>query len=142
MRLVAVRAKELRYAIELTPAGELREENGVVLELPAEWSAEHLLLAALVRCSLTSLRYNAQRRGIDVRSASARGRALVTRREEDERYAVVESEVELAMELDPEPEPNALVELLAAAEHECFIGSSLTAAPSYRWRVNGRTIAS
>jgi organic hydroperoxide reductase OsmC/OhrA len=142
MRLVAVRAKELRYAIELTPAGELREENGVVLELPAEWSAEHLLLAALVRCSLTSLRYNAQRRGVDVRSASARGRALVTRREADERYAVVESEVELAVELDPEPAPDALAQLLAAAERDCFIGSSLIAAPSYRWTVNGRTIAS
>jgi organic hydroperoxide reductase OsmC/OhrA len=139
---VAVRAKELRYAIELTPSGELREENGVTLELPAEWSAEHLLLAALVRCSLESLRYHATRRGIDVRSASGRGRSLVTRRETDERYAVVESEVELAVGLAPEPVPSALTELLAAAERDCFIGSSLTAEPSYRWTVNSRTIAS
>ena len=140
MLAVPVRAKELRYAIELTASGELREENGVALELPAEWSSEHLLLAALVRCSLKSLGYHARLRGVDVRSASGQGRALVTRRETDERYAVVEVEAELAVEL--EPEPDALAELLAAAERDCFIGSSLTAEPSYSWTVNGRTIAS
>jgi hypothetical protein len=139
---VAVRAKELRYAIELTPSGELREESGVALQVPTEWSAEHLLLAALVRCSLKSLRYHARRGGIDVRPASGRARALVTRRENDERYAVVESEAELAVKLDPEPEAGALADLLTAAERDCFIGSSLTAAPSYRWTVNGRAVAS
>jgi uncharacterized OsmC-like protein len=142
MRPVAVRAKELRYAIELTPSGELREENGVVLEVPEEWSPEHLLLAALVRCSLKSLRHHAGRSGVEVRSAFGRGRALVTRRETDERYAFVQADAELAVELDPEPEANALAALLAASERDCFIGSSLTAAPSYRWTVNGRTIAS
>jgi organic hydroperoxide reductase OsmC/OhrA len=139
---VAVRAKELRYAIELAPSGELREENGVALDAPGEWSAEHLLLAALVRCSVKSLRYHARRVGIDVRSVSGRARALVTRREADERYAIVESEAELAVELDPEPGAGALADLLAAAERDCFIGSSLTAAPSYRWTVNGRAVAS
>ena len=66
----------------------------------------------------------------------------MTRRETDGRYAVVESEAELAVELHPEPEPSALAELLALAERDCFIGSSLTAKPSYRWTVNGRTVAS
>jgi len=139
---VAVRAKELRYAIELTPSGELRDENGVVLEVPAEWSPEHLLLAALIRCSLKSLRHHAERSGVEVRSASGRGRTLVTRRQTDERYAVVEVDAELAVELDPEPKANALAALLTASERDCFIGSSLTASPSYRWTVNGRTIAS
>ena len=138
---MAVRAKELRYAIELTPEGELRDENGIALEVPPEWSPEHLLLAALVRCSLKSLRHHAKRGGTDVRSASGRGTALVTRREADERYAVVDAEAELAVELDPEPAADALAALLAAAERDCFIGSSLTAAPSYRWTVNGRRVA-
>jgi organic hydroperoxide reductase OsmC/OhrA len=142
MQLVPVRAKELRYAIELTATGELRDENGVPLEVPAEWSAEHLLLAALVRCSLTSLRYHAPRGGIDVPSASGRARGLVTRRETDGRYAVVESQADLSVELQPEPESSELAELLATAERDCFIGSSLTAEPSYSWSVNGRTIAS
>jgi uncharacterized OsmC-like protein len=136
---MAVRAKELRYAVGLSASGELTDENGVVLDAPPDWSPEHLLLAALVGCSLKSLRYHAKRSDIDVRSASGTARTLVTRREADERYALVETEVELAVEVDPEPDPAALAELLALAERDCFIGSSLTAKPSYRWTANGRT---
>ena len=142
MRAVAVRAKELRYAVDLTTGGELTDENGVVLDLPAEWSPEHLLLAALVRCSLKSLRFHAKRKGVDVRSRAGRSRTLVTKRETDDRYALVETEVELNVELAPEPEPDVLAELLALAERDCFVGSSLTAKPGYRWVVNGRTIDS
>ena len=142
MRAVAVRAKELRYAVDLTTAGELTDENGVALDAPAEWSPEHLLLAALMRCSLKSLRYHAERSGVDVRSTSGSSRTLVTKRETDDRYALVETEVELVVELAPEPEPDALAELLALAERDCFVGSSLTAKPSYRWVVNGRTVGS
>lgn len=138
---MAVKAKELRYAVDLTAAGELRDENGVVLDVPAEWSPEHLLLAGLVRCSLKSLRYHAERQSVDVRTASGRARTLVTKRETDDRYALVETDVELAVELEPEPEPDALAELLALAERDCWVGSSLTAKPSYRWVVNGRTVA-
>lgn len=138
---MAVRAKELRYAVEVTAAGQLTEENGVALELPLEWSPEHLLLAALVRCSLKSLRYHAKYEHVAVRSASGTSRTLVTKRETDDRYALVETEVELAVELDREPEPDALAKLLELAERDCFIGSSLTAKPSYRWTVNGRTNA-
>jgi organic hydroperoxide reductase OsmC/OhrA len=134
---MAVRAKELRYAVELTN-GDLVEEHGIPLDASAEWSAEHLLLAALVRCSLKSLRYHAERNGVAVSAAAGSSRALVTKRETDERYALVETEVELTVELEPEPE--SLAELLAAAERDCFIGSSLTAKPHYRWTVNGRAI--
>ena len=141
MSAMPVRAKELRYAVELTPAGELTEEHGVGLDPPAEWSPEHLLLAALVRCSLKSLRYHSGRKGVSVRSASGTSRTLVTKREADDRYALVETELELAVELDPEPEHDALRELLALAERDCFVGSSLTAKPVYRWLVNGRTTA-
>jgi len=141
MSRVTGRAKELRYAVDLTAGGELAEEHGVVLDPPAEWSPEHLLLAALVRCSLKSLRYHAKRKGVAVRSASGSGRTLVTKRETDGRYALVETEVGLAVDLEPEPEPDALAELLALGERDCFVGSSLTAKPSYRWVVNGRTIA-
>ena len=135
---VAVKAKELRYAVELAADGALTEEHGVRLETAAEWSPEHLLLAALVRCSLKSLHYHAKRMGIAVRAATGSSRTLVTKREADERYALVETEVELSVELEPESE--ALAELLALAERDCFIGSSLTAKPSYRWIVNGRAI--
>lgn len=141
MRSVAIEAKKLRYAVELTTDGELQDENGVVLDVPGEWSPEHLLLAALVRCSLKSLDFHAGRRGVDVRSASGSSRTLVTQRESDDRYALVETEAELAVELTPEPDAADLAELLGLAERDCFIGSSLTAKPSYRWVVNGRPIA-
>jgi uncharacterized OsmC-like protein len=139
---MAVRAKKLRYAVGLSASGELTDENGVVLDAPPEWSPEHLLLAALVGCSLKSLRYHARRGNVDVRSASGTARTLVTRREADERYAMVETEVELTVEIDPGPGPTALAELLGLAERDCFIGSSLTAKPSYRWTANGRTLDS
>jgi uncharacterized OsmC-like protein len=140
MYRMALKAKELRYSVDLTSAGELREEHGVAIDVPAEWSPEHLLLAALIRCSLKSLRFHAERRGIDVRSASGSSRTLVTRRATDERFALVETDLELSVEL--EPEPPALSDLLALAERDCFVGSSLTAGPSYRWVVNGRTALS
>ena|SRR5581483_8656452 len=137
---MAVRAKELRYAVDLAATGELREEHGIALDSPAEWSPEHLLLAALVRCSLKSLRYHAERKGVQVRSASGSSRTLVTKRETDDRYALVDTDLELAVELDPEP--NDVAELVELAERDCFVGSSLTAKPHYRWVVNGRTIDS
>jgi organic hydroperoxide reductase OsmC/OhrA len=141
MATMPVRAKELRYAVDLTTGGELTDENGVALDAPAEWSPEHLLLAALVRCSLKSLRYHAERKSVAVGSTSADSRTLVTKRETDDRYALVETVVELAVELKPEPEAGALVELLALAERDCFVGSSLAAKPTYRWVVNGRAVA-
>jgi len=142
MRFVASGAKELRYAVDLTTDGRLTEETGAVLDAPAGWSPEHLLLAALVRCSLKSLRFHADRKGVDVRSASGSSGTLVTKRETDDRYALIETDVELDVELEPEPQPDVLTELLRLAERDCFIGSSLTAKPSYRWIVNGRTIGS
>jgi uncharacterized OsmC-like protein len=138
---VPVKAKELRYAVGLSASGELTDENGVVLDVPAAWSPEHLMLAALVGCSLKSLRHHANRAHVDVRSASGAARTLVTRRESDGRYAMIETDVELGAEIDPEPDPATLAELLELAERDCFIGSSLTAKPSYRWTVNGRTTA-
>jgi organic hydroperoxide reductase OsmC/OhrA len=137
---VAVRAKELRFGVDLAANGELTEESGASLELPAEWKPEHLLLAALVRCSLNSLHFHAARNGVKVRSAAGSGSALVTKRQTDDRYAVVESELELVVEIDPDAAGDALAELLALAERDCFVGSSLTAAPNYRWVVNGRAI--
>ena len=139
---MAVKAKELRYAVELAEPGQLTNEDGVALVQPAGWSPEHLLLAALVRCSLQSLRYHARFNGVDAGTATGNARTLVTKRETDERYALVETEVELAVEIEPEPDPDALSALLALAERDCFVGSSLPAKPSYRWTVNGRTIDS
>lgn len=133
-------AKELRYGVDLTTGGGLTDENGVGLDVPPDWTPEHLLLAALIRCSLKSLRHHAGLRNIEIASASGSSRTLVTKRETDERYALVETDVELAVDLEPKPAPDALAELLALAERDCFVGSSLTAKPRYRWVVSGRTV--
>ena len=134
--------KELRYSVDLSASGALTEEHGIALDQPPQWSPEHLLLAALVRCSLKSLRYHAEIKGVAVGSTSGSSRTLVTKRMADDRFALVETELELAVALEPEPAPEALAELLALAERDCFVGSSLTAKPSYRWIVNGPTIDS
>jgi organic hydroperoxide reductase OsmC/OhrA len=138
---MAAPARELRFSVDLAPAGELREENGAALTVSPEWTPEHLLLAALIRCSLASFRHHAERAGLTVARTSGSTRALVTRRESDGRYAVVESDVELAVELEPEPGGDEVAELLAKAERDCFVGASLTEKPRYRWTVNGRPAA-
>ena len=135
MSRIAVKAKEFRYAVDLAEGGLLRAEDGTPLEPNPAWSPEHLLLAALVRCSLKSLGYHAHRAGIEVSNAHGSARALFTKRESDERYAAVELEVELAIRLTPKPGDQELAELLAKAERDCFISASLTAKPTYRWTV-------
>lgn len=132
------RAKVLTFEASLDRAGRVSAEECPPLQLPDEWTAEHLVLAALLRCSLTSLRHHAGRAGLDsVGAGSASGR--VTRRESDERFAFVEIEVDLDVDIEPAPPPEPLAELLEKAQRDCFIGASLTAQLRYRWRVTGAT---
>jgi organic hydroperoxide reductase OsmC/OhrA len=105
-----------------------------------DWTAEHLLLAALARCSLTSLEFHAKRRSIQVAGA-ATAEGLVTKRDEDGRYAFVEIDCRLDVHLDPLPDEDGVAELLALAERDCFIGASLTAPPHYTWTANGAEAA-
>jgi uncharacterized OsmC-like protein len=101
--------------------------------------AEHLVLAGLARCSLTSLEFHAKRRNIAVRGTAAAD-GLVTKRDEDGRYAFVEIHCRLEVELEPPPDSEGVEELLGLAERDCFIGASLTATPHYEWRVNGEPV--
>jgi uncharacterized OsmC-like protein len=133
---MAIKAREFRFAIDLEEGGSLRAEDGTRLEADPAWSPEHLLLAALVDCSLQSLRHHARRGRIEVSDAHGSARALFTKRESDERYAAVEVELDLAVRLSPQPGEDELAELLARAEHGCFIGASLTAKPTYNWTVS------
>jgi organic hydroperoxide reductase OsmC/OhrA len=130
---VATRAKEFRYAVDLSAGGTLRTEEGVPLGDGPEWTPEHLVLAGLIRCTLQSLRHHARRAGIEVTRVSGTARALVTRRESDGRYAMVEVSVTLEIALEPQPGEDELAALLAKAERDCFFGASLTVTPDYRW---------
>jgi organic hydroperoxide reductase OsmC/OhrA len=137
---VTAGAKEFRYAIALDRSGRATADGEAPMSLEAAWTPEHLLLAGLARCTLQSLRYHADRAGVDfLAAASASGR--VTRRDTDSRYAFVDIDVELDLELEPSPPGDELQALLASAERDCFVGASLDPPPSYRWRVNGTQIS-
>ena len=91
---MVLKAKEFRYSVDLREGGALRTEDGTPLQTDPAWSPEHLLLAALVRCTLQSLRHHARRARIEVGEARGSARALVTKRESDGRYGVVSADVE------------------------------------------------
>jgi organic hydroperoxide reductase OsmC/OhrA len=129
-------ARRFEYAISLDRGGRLLAEDGTALEPGPAWTPEHLLLAGLARCTLKSLRFHAERAGLTV-SGGADAAGVVTQREEDGRYALVEVQVGLDVRLDPLPASAALGELLALAERDCFVGASLRVTPLYVWRVNG-----
>jgi organic hydroperoxide reductase OsmC/OhrA len=133
---VSTRPKVLEFEVALDRDGALSAEGCPPIELPEEWTAEHLFLAALARCSLTSLRYHARRANIQAR-ASAASSGVVTKRQSDERFAFVEIECRCEVELEPLPGEDEVRELVAKAERDCFIGASVTAKPRYAWRVNG-----
>jgi organic hydroperoxide reductase OsmC/OhrA len=97
------------------------------------------VLAGLGRCSLTSLEFHARRRDIQVAGA-AETDGVVTKRDDDGRYAFVEVRVRLDVELDPLPDRRSVAELIELAERDCFVGASLTAPPHYVWRVNGEDV--
>ena len=129
-----LRAKVLEFAAAVDRLGTMSAEKGEPFTPGEGWEPEHLLLAALVRCSITSLRYHAKRVGSTaVASGSAHG--TITQRESDWRYAFVA--IECAFDVELEPVPDDVPALLAKAERDCFVGASLTATPVYRWTVNG-----
>jgi uncharacterized OsmC-like protein len=137
--MTAPPSRTFDYSVAQDRAARLSAGGEGELELGAEWTPEHLVLAGLIRCTLESLRFHASRAGIDF-VASASASARVTRRDDDERYAFVEIAADFDLELEPTPEDVA--ELLAKAERDCFVGASLTAKPSYTWRVNGAPVGS
>lgn len=126
-------AKRFEYRASLDRAGHALAEGGSPLELAEAWTPEHLVLAGLVACSIKSLQHHARRAGAELVAVGS-AHAMVARREEDGRFALVEIDVRIEAELEPPPE--GLEELLAKAERDCFIGASLTVKPRYDWVVN------
>jgi len=133
---VAARPKVLEYEAAIDARGQVSAEGCPPFSLPEEWEAEHLLLAALLRCSLMSLRNHAKRHDMQSRGGG-RAAGRITKRESDGRYAFVAIELVLDAEVEPEPAHGELRRLLEDAERDCFISASLAVAPSYVWRVNG-----
>ncbi len=136
---MAVSAKRFDYRIALAADGTLSAEGQAPLRPEEAWTPDHLLLAALVRCTVQSLQFHATRAAISV-DARADAEGTVTKRD-DGRYAFVEIRCEIDVELEPEPGADDLKELLFKAERDCFVGASLTVKPEYRWRINGTDVA-
>jgi organic hydroperoxide reductase OsmC/OhrA len=131
--------KVLDFAASVDRRGRMSAESCPPVDLPDEWTPEHLVLAALGRCSLASLKYHARRAGVEATGdAAASGR--ITRRDEDGRFAFVEVECRLDVDLAPEPAGPELAALIAKAERDCFISASICPQTAYRWRVNGRDL--
>jgi organic hydroperoxide reductase OsmC/OhrA len=136
---VATRAKTFSYAVSIDRDWSARSERGgSAIAAEEAWAPEHLVLAGLARCTLTSLRHHARRDGIRI-AGGAEARGEVTQRDTDGRYAFVRVKVDLDVTL--EPTPSSLRELIAKAERDCFVGASLTAKPRYRWTVNGEELS-
>ncbi len=129
--------KRFEFSASIDREGSLCAEDRERLDPGETWTPEHLVLAALCRCTLASLRFHAGEAG--VRSAgTAVARAVVTKRESDGRYAFVEVECDLDVTLDPAP--TDAQELLRLAERDCFISASLTEPTRFEWRVNGDAV--
>ncbi len=127
----------LEFDVSVNRDGTARSSRGGI-EIAADdaWLAEHLVLAGLVRCMLASLAHAANRADLDIRAeGSAHG--MVTKRDEDGRYAFVDVEARFDVEVSPSPAPDVLADLLARAERGCFVGNSLASRPRYRWTVDG-----
>jgi uncharacterized OsmC-like protein len=127
------RAKRFEHGVALLRDGRFSAE-GVLLDVGQGWTPEHLVLAGLLDCSLTSLRYHALRYGIAV-GAEGSARGLITKRDTDGRYGFVDILCRFEISLDPKPEQSEIDALLAKAERDCFIGASLRPAPTYVWEV-------
>ena len=134
---MSARAKSFDYAVSLDETWDAwSDRGGGVLDGAdeASWTPEHLVLAGLARCTLTSLRYHCVRAGVTLTSR-ARTHGTVTRRESDGRFAFVDVRFDADVSFDPKPDDAAVAELLAKAERDCFVGASLTARPTYTWNV-------
>jgi organic hydroperoxide reductase OsmC/OhrA len=126
------------YRIELRRDGTLTNERGHPLDLPRAWTPEHLLLAAVARCSLIARDHHAKRASLEAGGAGWASGSVDRR--PDGIWAFVDVECSLDVSLVPPPAQDELRGLLDRAERGCFIGSSLAPKPHYRWRVNGEAI--
>jgi len=123
----------LEYAVDIDRGGRMTVPGGAQIAPPEGWSPDHLLLAALLRCSIDSFVYHAHRAGHEV-AASGEAQGTVTKRDSDGRYAFAEIAVRVDAQLTPRTtEPDVLI---AKAERDCFVGASLTIQPEYEWHVS------
>jgi organic hydroperoxide reductase OsmC/OhrA len=136
---VSVRPKLRHYAITVDAEGRPMQEAGGTLSWEKEWTPEHLVLAALARCSLIALGYHAKREALSSR-ASAQAAGVVGPRPNGS-WGFVEIACQIDATLTPTPVAARLPALAARAERGCFVGQSLEPRPEYKWTINGEEIS-
>jgi uncharacterized OsmC-like protein len=138
---VAVRPRVLDFDVTVDRNRVARSAlGGSPLPREAEWWAEHLVLAALVRCTLASMDYAARRAGLNS-TGSGQAHGTVTKREPDGVYGFVDLAATFDVQLAPAPSADILEDVLARAERGCFVSNSLVPKPQHRWIVNGQEVA-
>ena len=130
---MALKAKTFEYAIEVDRGGRMTIPGGAQIAPAEGWTPDHLLLAALVRCSIESFTFHARRAGHEV-AAAGEATGTVTRRESDGRYAFVDIGVRIDAQLTPRAEDAA--ELIENAKRDCFVGATLNLEPEFEWHVS------
>jgi organic hydroperoxide reductase OsmC/OhrA len=130
---VPTSAKVFEYAAEIDRAGRMTIPGGAQIDPAEGWSADHLLLAALIRCSIDSFTYHARRAGHEV-EAQGQARGTVTKASPEDRYAFVSLDVRIDAQLTPRATDSD--ELIANAERDCFVGASLKTKPTYDWQLS------
>ena len=133
---VASAAKRSEYAVTVERDGRVVSEGGEPLPVGEGWTPEHLVLAALARCTLTSLAYHAGRSSLEL-EAGADATGVVGQRD-DASWGFLEITCRLEVELGSSPPEEELSDLIRRAERGCFVGASLAPKPDYRWVVNDR----
>jgi organic hydroperoxide reductase OsmC/OhrA len=138
--VVSAKARTFTYEVALDRDWEAHSSRGGTT-IPNEeaWTPEHLVLAGLGRCIVTSFRYHARRAGHEpIASAAVRG--VVTRRDADGRFAFVEIGAAVDVSIEPAPPADDFAAIVAKGERDCFVGASLTATPAYQWTLNGEEL--
>ncbi len=134
------RPRVLHFDVTVDAAGDARSAlGGSPIPKEDEWWAEHLVLAGLVRCTLASMDYAARRAELES-EGTGKAHGCVTKRG-DGLHAFVTIDTTFDVSITPAPDAATVAELVAKAEHGCFVSNSLTARPRHRWIVNGEEIA-
>lgn len=127
---------QFEYHVSLGSDGRAHAEIGSPVPRDLTWSPEHLLLESLLRCTVQSLSFHADRAGVTV-DASGTAESIVERPRSEQRMRMADIACDLEVTLEPLPDAATVAQLIADAEHDCFVGASLKPVTHYRWRVNG-----
>ena len=129
-------SKSFGYIVSVDEDGTSRAEERSLAGLDLTWSPEHLLLESLLRCSIQSLRFHADRTNVAV-DVSGVAEATVKRPAGEPRMRIVDVTCRFDVALGSQCPSEEVEQLLADAEHDCFVGATLKPATSYEWRVDG-----